>query len=634
MDDDICLQEITDDYDELSIAHVPSNLHKACIKRILHRVIQPNFFKQSNFNTKLPILKKNVLHDRGIFSIYLLGIFQRHTLELLIEIMSNWLLPGRILSYPMVFAGKFSIPSHGSIVYTACEIQVDAENEVDLDQLIKNFDLLESEIALCINSPFYVNKLQRIKGFSFNAKIALVRDNVNFLLEKRPKFFDLDTLGEMQHMLLICSDEFKLLRNSRHLTRIIGIQYLFRKFFLAKKTPNKRNFFLKIFRTELQSLKKNALCFIVSFNFLTEKENFEKEHLMRSIQSLISDVKIIENSFVNSQRPSERFCSIYLEIEKINGEKFSSEEITKLRHALPLNLSEGVEQLVHSVFMPRNEEEIMRNILSLSSEVKFVRDLPQVMITYDEQKDTKLVFTVILVRVLKPGDNSILELFNKHSTILEFSHDRCKTIGYLRNKYTKEANVLIVKIEKDDFLRRDHSIDLNKARQAIAFELLKILGEYRDYNGGMITKQNELLSQLKALMIGSAAYNELLFENFFFAIKPIVMRTVLDLEELKFFYMTFHETLRMMPEANKNYLVYEGFNASCMVVIVKAELPLNLDELEKSFAVMQIKPLETAVTSLQLQDMYYYCYSYRSSDTSRQEQFGGIIRQVCTRVYG
>ena len=53
------------------------------------------------------------------------------------------------------------------------------------------------------------------------------------------------------------------------------------------------------------------------------------------------------------------------------------------------------------VFMPRNEEEIMRNIVSLSDQIKYLRDIPQVFITFDEQTTANLFFTIIMVRLLK-----------------------------------------------------------------------------------------------------------------------------------------------------------------------------------------------------------------------------------------
>ena len=67
----------------------------------------------------------------------------------------------------------------------------------------------------------------------------------------------------------------------------------------------------------------------------------------------------------------------------------------------------------------------------------------------------------------------------------------------LRKKYPKEANIFQLQIDKDPFLRADHSLDLHQARQSIVEELEKVIGEVRDYNGGLISKQHALFALLK-----------------------------------------------------------------------------------------------------------------------------------------
>src|SRR5262249_28102216 len=150
-----------------------------------------------------------------------------------------------------------------------------------------------------------------------------------------------------------------------------------------------------------------------------------------------------------------------------------------LSKELPIDLKDRIEHLMHPVFMPRNEEEIVRNVLSLSSQIKYIRDIPQLTISFDEQTLTSLFFTVILVRVLKPDSRPIQDTFRRGETFLTYIHDRCRSLGFLRKKYLKEATIFRVKLAKGKFLRRDHSIDLNKARQAIFDELTRLLGDLR-----------------------------------------------------------------------------------------------------------------------------------------------------------
>jgi hypothetical protein len=617
--------------------HYFRSLYKRIVQKILLEIVPVNFFERKDFEAALPIFKSNTCdHPIGTVTFFIFGKYQKHTLKFLIDMLSNWLIPGRRLNLTRVFSSEFCIPSCGSSIYLACEILIQTQSQADINQINTTLSILESEIRLGMESPFYAKRILEVKGLTTDAKTALIQENIAHLIERKPHYFDFNILTEMQHILVICRDEFKSQRSSRHLSRIIGIKYLFRKSLAAKlQAANKRHLFLKIFRTELQvqNQRKNVLGIIVGFNFLREKEVFEKRHLMRAIQNHVPNAVMVENSYFDDSRSPEPFCTMYLEIEKSSGEKFNQEEILRLRQALPIELIDGIEQLMHTVFMPRNEEEVMRNILSLSSEVKYLRDLPQVMINFDEQTYSKLIFTIIIVRVLKPGGDSIAELFLKGETFMDFVHDRCKTVGYLRSKYIKEATVFRLKIKKEDFIRRDHSIDLNKARQAVVFELLRIIGEFRDFNGGMILKQNQLLSQVKSLMADEATFNELLFENFFFSVTPIVMRTVLEPEALKKLFLMLQETLTTVPKNGKNYLLHTSKEPSFMFVVVKSEDSFNLDEMTRALAVMQPKSSEIAQAYVKVHDHNYNGYIFRCTDPLRQEQFGSIIHQTVEYMF-
>ncbi len=608
-----------------------TSLYSDFIHKVLGYVVSSDFFKQANFDGELPIFKSKFYPTKpGNLTFYILGKHQKHVLKFAMEMLSNWLVPGRRLNLSGVFSSEFVIPSQKSQTYIACELILQVDSEVDLEQVKINLPIIETEIVLGMESSYYAKRILEVKGLTPDAKSTLIQEKIAHLLKRLPEHFDFNLLTEMQHILVICRDEFKSQRSSQHLTRIIGIQYLFRRFLSPKQqVPNKRRLFLKIFRSNfpVQHQKKHVLGIIVGFNFLRDKEVFEKRHLIRAIQNHIPHTMMVENSFFEDRRSLENFCTLYLEIEKSNGSKFTNQEIITLRKTLPEDLLDGIEQLVHSVFMPRNEEEIMRNILSLSTEVKYLRDLPQVMINFDEQTYSKLSFTIIIVRMLRPGDDSVEDLFKKNKTSLEYVHDRCKTIGYLRNKHTKEATVFSVKIEKDEFIRRDQSIDINKARQAIVSELLRVLGEFRDFNGGMISKQNELLSEVKSLMVGEKNFNDWLFENFFFSITPIVIRAVLEPRALKTWFLMLQKAIETPFDENTQHFVDIITQPSYVFTMVKSEHKLSLETMVRALNVLQAKSSDIAMAGIQVHDVNYNGFIFRCMDASRQQQFETIIRQ-------
>ena len=150
---------------------------------------------------------------------------------------------------------------------------------------------------------------------------------------------------------------------------------------------------------------------------------------------------------------------------------------------------------VHPTFMPRNEEELLRNLVLLSKEVQYVKDLPQVSIHYERQSDHHLIFIVLLVRLRIGSLPCVHQLFSDQTLRCEV--DDVRMLGQLRGKYPKEAAILHIYLEKGPFFRPDFSIDLLRARQRVSAELTSAMGEFRDFNGGMILKQEESLCELR-----------------------------------------------------------------------------------------------------------------------------------------
>lgn len=636
MTEDKIIPEIT------SVAKVQGNSHALphTYKGMIARILK-NIFSVHSLQIKESDLEQSLIHvdtsafSNGLLTISIFGKYQKHALKFFIEMLSNWLMPGQKFSFSGSFSSEFAMPSFGPSIYMVVEAVVHVGTKFNLESLRNNLEGIESEILLGMQSAFYAKRILEAKGTSPDTKTALIQEHIAHLMDWRPGLADQNLINEMHHFLVVSRDEFKEVRKSKHLSRIIAIQYYFKKMLFKKDVEDKRSLLLKIFRSEIDSTKspRNVLGIVVGINFLRDKEIFEKRQLMHAIQNYIPDVVFVENSFLDNRRSHERYCSFYLEIEKKNGKKFTSEEISKLRKMLPKDLLDVVEELVHPIFMPRNEEEIMRNILALSGEVKFLRDLPQVSISFDEQTYSKIAFTIIVMRVVNPGDDAIKELFEKAETSLEYVHDRCKTVGYLRSKYIKEATVFRVKINKDEFIRIDNSIDLNKARQAVVFELLKVMGEFRDFNGGMITKQNELLMDVKALLINETRFNDLLLENFFFSMTPIVMRTILEPQAIRSLFTLLLDTIQLPLGGEESYKVNFESSEGFVYAMIKSDEGIKKEEFNSALAVLHAKTSELAFTYVKVHDIHYNGFIFRCSDIVRQQQFVSVLSNAASRYF-
>jgi hypothetical protein len=258
--------------------------------------------------------------------------------------------------------------------------------------------------------------------------------------------------------------------------------------------------------------------------------------------------------------------------------------------------------------MLRNEEEVIRHIVTLSGQLKFVRDLPQVILSFERQTETDLIFNVILVRILFPESLSIQNLFDQKQLLLTYIHDRVKRVGMLRKRYPKEATVFQVSFKSYPFLRDDHSVDLYKARQEVIKDLERVIGEIRDYYGGMIIKQLELLGALKHEIGELSRTDELLLESFFHSLYPVEMRSVLSPEPLRKLFSMWKEKNQMVvlePEA--------------VFVMGKRDFSLELVPL-------QLLDTELLVAKLETVEEKFWGYIYFSDNEEKRQGFLSTIK--------
>lgn len=615
--------------------------YQEIVKNILKRVASDQLFDQEktvqeqadNLNRALPII--DVLSKQSAPSTLSFCLFcksRSNVFKFFFEMLSCWLVPGKRLNVILAHSVDFCFPHLGPDIYLVSELLISVESAQDLELIHRNLPLLLTELKLGINSGYYAGRILEVKGLSNDDKTVRVQERIAGLIAHYPKYFDSDLFSEMQNVLVMCEDRFKASRESYHLCRMICYQYLFRNFLLKaiKHAPKSRHMHLKTFRSKvkIEGRIRSVLSIIIGINFLQDKEVLDEMHLIKGIQNYIPQAQAVENSFFSNRRGTFSACTFYIEIEKSDNSPITSQEVQLLRKKLLTEVEERIEQVMHPVFMPRNEEEVMRNILILSNQIKYIRDIPQVIITFDEQTHLHLFFTIILVRVLKPNDLPIMEMFKNRSTFLECIHDGCKIVGTLRKKHEKEATVFRVKVSKDQFLRRDHSINLNEARQAVVSEISRIVGEIRDFNGGMISKQNELLLELKNVLSSTRNYNEILLENFFYSLKPVIMRTFLEVEALKALFLLLMEAIEERFFNEEAYTLKIQSESDFALAMVAAEDWALEEELQRVFKKLNYPSISLASFCVRIYEASYIGYIYRCDDFYKQRLLFQTIQQT------
>lgn len=603
--------------------YIEAEYYRDGAQDLIHRLVPADLLEEkggnlpaqrARFADLLPLITWSELSRAPCaLSVLLLCKYRLNACNFFYDMVSRWLLPQKRVNVELFFASDVRLPHLSDDLLSVAEIVVHLKSAQDVEEVRRNLHAIETEIRLGVVSNYHARRILEFKGLSTDGKTAMIQEKIGSLIQSHSKDFDQGIFSQMQQFLVCVREDFKNLRDYHHISRIISNLHSLRKFVRqnAQVYPNKRHVILKFLKTKLTlapNREKNVLGVLAGLNFLRENEVFDTTHLVSAIQKNLPGIRLVEgSSFVDKGEAGLE--TIYLEIEKGDGSDFNLEEIQLLKISLPDQIKGRVEQLTHPIFMPRNEEEVLRNIMSLSRQLRFVGDMPHIIISFDEQKGSDLCFTVILVRVIAENEMGLQDLFASKKTQLKYIPDRVRRVGHLRRKYVKEATVFRTVLASKDFLRVDRSVDLYKAREFILGEVSRIIGEVRDYNGGMIYKLAESLRSLKAAL--GKGSDPILLEKFFYAIVPIEMRASLETEPLKQFFLTLQQavktdTVQRRQEAGRVYIV----------------APRRKKVQELSLAVHKI-----VTFSLDIHETSYVGYMYLTEDREEQLRFLDAIEK-------
>lgn len=505
------------------------------------------------------------------------------------DMCTRWLIPGTIIPLPALRCLTFRFEKFPDQPFFITAMTLEPRSIEELELAKKNIPFLMREIHVNLNTVEYARRIVSSDRLSSSEQKLLFEENIASvmqlpeneieqdtfdklqqllftasaeekalnlrsyltpIIEKRPEVFDPDLFKEFRSFILLLPPRFMGVREMRHITRILAYNYFFRKsvFELAAKSPTTRHLYFKVFQTKIAPPEGNhhVLAIALAMNFLHENEIFEEKHLVSALKSILDDVEVVENSYFCDERTSHHISTFYIEIRKKNRARFTIDEVRQARRTLPREIHSRIEAFFQPLFVHRNEEEIMKSIVDLSNQLKLLHDLPQLIINFHRQTQKEISFTAILLRVQKPDSLPIrATLESSKEKGVRFTDLDIKTVGLLRRRYPKEASVFTVHVSKEDYIRKDFTVDLYEARRKVLTSLQALFGEIRDYNGGMMSKQREVLADLKKGLARREIENDHLIENFFYSLKPTFMQSLLPSNVLESFFLLFSRALEL-----------------------------------------------------------------------------------------
>ncbi len=588
------------------------------------------------------------------------------------DTLSHWLVPGKFINICATQSLNFRFSAYPSQKFFFVQILLDIHSQEDLAIIQNNWEGLINEIRFNVLYVKHARQVIAVKKLSSEQKNALIQENISSVLnrplkdidpnaydqmhhlllqltseermnqikeqflpsfEQRPKAFQRDIFNELKHFVLLFGDKFTALHTLKYVSRLISYQYLFRKSLerIIASMPGIRHLSVKLMKTQLNASFRNdcktVLGIFGAMNVLRENVVFVERHLFQAIRHCISSVRKVDNSFILDRRSHDPIRIFYIEIEKKEGGSFEPKEIKELQKNLPREIKESVESVVHPVFMPRNEEEIMRNILLLNQQLKYVSDLPQVIISFDAQAEQELIFRVILLRILKDKAPSIMDSF-ANSAELSIRDLEIKRVGILRKKHVKEANVFKVSLNKKKFLRKDFSIDLFKARQALSWELNKIFKGIRDFNGGILSKQQEAFLALRSCLLKDApAYKDFLLENFFYSLTPPLHQSLVLPSVLKALFILTLEALEANYKTKPYFLKAQNLEDQLLIIIASPSNRLK-DLLFSIVNTLQIPSSDLSFSQVSSYEIHCLGYIYQNRCPIQRKAFYTTISET------
>jgi hypothetical protein len=558
--------------------------------------------------------------------------YRIYSSKLIYDLISKWLVPGRELNISRYYGVDFEFKLEPNERYIMIEVLLDVETEGDLSIMKKTLPYLCKEIEIGVSSIDQGMRILEVKGMNFSDKVSQVQELIFSLINNKTRYFDHDLLREMQQFFVLSKDTFKQIRSHRYLVRLICSQYLFRKAlsFSSDPTLSKRLFRLKLMRTTLLSVEgpQKVLGILVGVSYFRENESFGERQIANAVRAYIPSAEVVEDSFLCQKSGRTESSMLYLEFVKSDGISFASDEIQLLKNVLLEDLKGRVEQLMHPIFMPRNEEEIMRNILNLNKQLKSHDDIPQIIIQFDKQDEMYIVFGVILLRVVKNEEKSVRELCELCSFKYEFIPDRIKIVGRVKKGYSKEANVFYVRLDKRDFLRKDHSLDLYRARQAVLNELYRVFSDVRDFNGGMIAKENEIFTKLTKHMAQVSSSNEVLLENYFYSLTPVIIRSMVSVQLLETSFQIFLDLLEDEKPSNGGYLLKFSYQSHYIFCYIASKDSSFQSLVKERVSLLKLSRFQLITSLLQVEETFYMGLIYQSDRVDERKRFCDAIRNV------
>lgn len=363
------------------------------------------------------------------------------------------------------------------------------------------------------------------------------------------------------------SAEF-FLRYVRFLPPSFLKQHSLREIFFLLKSLYRSEHFSQSRQVSTYILKKESSTFslMVKVEKLDKYEHFTKEHILSGIQHLLSSVRLIENSYFTFT-DGKRFFH-YLEMTKVRGGYFTSNELGKISSLIDQTLIEKIELTHTPIVLPGVEESLFKYIRYLTHELTNYNDPPQVLISFSEYTGDQLKFLVVLVRPSTKKNHALSDFISTAAPSVDVILEKSVLLTPADSFIQKEAAIFKIQL-KASLCCDQKKINLRTARQYVVKLLENFFGEIRDYNGGLLTKEDEQLDEIKTACMARGISTQFM-DDIFHGIQPAFMRALIPTESCVDLLRAMH-AIAVEPMEERAYLLKSFLLKHSQVVAIKTK---------------------------------------------------------------
>lgn len=371
-----------------------------------------------------------------------------------------------------------------------------------------------------------------------HASFSQVHYRLQKWISRFPRHEDQFLSRELLLFYLLAGEKYLDHRSPASLSRLIlAIHFMQKKLMQVSTLSETRHLEFKWISSQLifPFSSKLVLGCLVGFNLVDRYDIFDEENVHLILQKYLPQFCLVKESSYSHVTENKDIKCFYFEIEKRDGTPIGLQEQVLLKKQLEQRLKNSIQRLSPTIFMRRNEEEVYKNILVLSEQIQSIEDLPQASIVLEQQTQEEVVFLVTLVYISPSANFSLNNRFKEGC----LASERILTVRYFQDR-SIEAHIFRIHLGRQAaFLRSDGSLDFYCARRWVVQSIGDAIGELRDYNGGILLKQQEFLYSLKKAFPAVTAADSELLETFFYAITPLEKQILLPPKSLSTFFSLF-----------------------------------------------------------------------------------------------